>query len=508
MGGAALTIHGGSGSDTINFAFTVYGTNTTRYATIFTDFVNNRLADGDTITAISPTSSAGALSDGARAPGTTGVPAIDVLVPPTINGGTATYDITNGTAANGAYVVDSVNGNNTINLVTGFDTVLVAPVGTNPTTIVNEDQSYRNKVIFVDGYNTFIGDTSANAAQGNYGGVNDTLVGGSGHDTIITGVGVAIGTGLSDGNFATGVTVNSGTGSDVIYLQDTTAYAAGTANYGKFNAHVWLDDGHSTVYANGGADAIVMTTEGQVVIGGTQSVPSGAYDVVVINPNSDGTVNGNDLVQGGTASMFVFDSSSNNTIQDGTVAGAGSMYVVLGGNISANISGGASEMAIFGSGGDTVSFSSGTGSSPVELVAGAGNETLDAAAANAGVAMYGTSDSTGSDLLVGGAGNDTLQAGTGSETLTGGGGANAFLLNSAVDQAGNIVITDFNSQDLLAFSGYNASDVANAIAGGTYNSGADNGAGGFVVTLASSDTTITFVGVQNAQQLDGHYTIL
>jgi hypothetical protein len=451
--GTAITIAGGSGSDTINFAFTVTGTNTTHYASIFADFVNNRLADGDPLTKLSPLGSANAIPGG-----DTTQPGIYDLLPSSVQGGSNSYII-----SNPGYIIDSIGGNATVSSF-GHDTILVAAI--NAATTFNEGGA-DDKVIFVTGNNTFNGDTGAG------GGAGDTLVGGSGFDTFYTGSGAT--------------TVNSGTGDGTFYLQDTLVGST-------VNDHVWLDDGHAIVYANGANDAVVATTAGQTIDGGTSST---SYLTVVLQPNSDGTANGNDLVNAGAGATLVYAANSNDTVN----GGSGGLFFVAGPGVTDTVNGGGGETAVFGASGDSITFGNTAGVSTglTELIAGSGSETLDGSSAQSGIAFYGTADSTGSNLLIGGAGNDTLQAGVGNETLTGGAGNNLFVFNGAVDAGGTITISDFagSSGNEIGFTNYDPSQIANAI-----NNGQDEN-GNFVVTL-SDNTQITFVGVTTASELNGH----
>jgi Ca2+-binding RTX toxin-like protein len=456
--GTAITINGGQGSDTINFAFTVTGTNTTRYANTFSTFVNNLLADGDPLIPTSPPL-------GASVPG--GVPAVPLymLTPSTVSGGTNAYVIDTA-----GYIIDSIGGAVTVG-ATGNDTILVAAI--NAATTFNEATGANSdKVIFVDGNNTFNGDTTTGGADS----VGDTIVAGSGFDTIRTGAGFA--------------TVNSGTGDATIYLNDT---AVG----GVVSDHVWLDDGHSVVYANGSNDAVIATTAGQT-IDGSMNTAATSFLTVVLQPNTDLTTNGNDLVTAGAGGTEVFNENSNNTIN----GGSGALFVINGSDVSTTVNGGGGATNVFGAAGDTITFGnvSGITTGLTALIAGSGDETLNGAAATSNLAFYGSADSTGSALMVGGAGNDTLQAGVGNETLTGGAGDNLFVFNAAADAGGTLTISDFgaSANNILAFTGYNPADILNAI-----NSGTEDQSGNFVVTL-SDNTQITFTGVTSASQLDGH----
>jgi Ca2+-binding RTX toxin-like protein len=450
----AVTIKGGSGADTINYSFVVTGTNTTRYTLQFADTVNSLLAHGTPLTYVQSSGADALLNEqGAAAH-------IYDLIPNTVNGGSNVWNI-----FGAGYVIDSVSGAGDLNLA-GNDTVLVA--GQNSETTVTSANAGVNGnndlIIFVSGSNEYIGDTTSGAGFG------DTIEAGSGSDTISTGGGSA--------------TVNSGTGDATIYLNDTTAGS-------NVNQFVYLDDGHSVVYANGANDAVIATASAQTINGGLAN--TGSELTVVLLGGSTG-----DLVNGGAGSGIVFDYSAGGNTIDG---GAGGMFFVGGQNITDTVQGGSGAMAIFGNTGDNLTFDNlaGATAGATELVAGSGDETLNGAGATSNLALFGSTDTAANDVLTGGFGNDTLQAGVGNETLTGGAGSNLFVFNAAADAGGNITVADFGASGTneLAFGGYTPAEVQAALAAGTEANG------NFTITL-SDNTTITFTGVTGASELSGH----
>jgi len=436
------TIHGGG----INFAFTVYGTNTLRYANQFVENVNTLLQTENAtfLNAI----------QGAQANPGNSTPVYDLV--PNNQGGTQEFLL-----PGAGYVLDSIGGPVSVaGYGSGGDTILVAAI--NARTTIQTFGS-NNEVIFVDGNNTFDGSST---------GGNETVVAGTGFDTINTGTGLT--------------TVNSGTGDATIYLNDTAA--------GAYNDKVWLDDGHSIVYANGTGDVVVATTEGQTVDGGTNA---SSVLTVAILPNSDGTANGNDLINAGAGYTNFIDESSNNTIN----GGSGGLTFISGASITASINTGDGYSLIFGNAGTSLTLTTqagDTGSST--YVAGSGNESLLGGAATASILAFGGQDSTGSDSIATGAGNDTLVAGLGSETLDGGTGSNTFLIDANAAAGANIVLSDFGAnlaQDSVGFSGFSASEIQSALDNGT------EVGGNFVIQLSDS-TTVTFVGVSGESALNGH----
>jgi Ca2+-binding RTX toxin-like protein len=460
----AITIHGGSGSDTINYSFVVTGTNTSRYAVGFANAVNTLLADGNPLTYVQST------GGDARDLGATLVPGAAVniydLIPSTVNGGANVFNI-----FEAGYVIDTISGNSVVNIGDGGDTVIVAGQNSQATVSAAHAGEHGNNdlIVFVSGDNTYIGDTYSGAGYG------DTIVAGSGQDTISTGGGSA--------------TVNSGTGDATIFLNDTTTGST-------INQYVWLDDGQSVIYANGQNDAVIATASGQTVYGNTSSTSGASSELsVVLAGSSTG-----DAVHAGAGGVAVYDySAGGNTITGGT----GGLVFVGGVNIADTILGGGGQTLIFGNSGENLTFANQVGvtSGLTELVAGAGSETLNGASAASNVALF-ASTVTGAganDVLTGGYGNDTLVAGGGSDTLTGGAGANTFLLDAASDAGGNITIADFgaSSTNVLEFGGYTPSEIASALASGTESNG------NFSITLSDS-TTVTFTGITGASELTGH----
>jgi hypothetical protein len=456
---AAVTIHGGQGSDTISFAFTVTGTNTTRYATNFATNVNNILASGSP-TPISPDASAVAAAVQAT------TEPVYVLATPSPTSPT----LPSFTVPGPGYVLDTISGAAGIALA-GNDTVLVAAINAEATvTGAGAD----NQVIFVDGNNTFVGTADLGG---------DTVVAGSGFDTIYT-------------SAAGQTTVNSGTGDASIYLQDTTAASAGA-----INDFVYIDDGANTVYANGASDAVIATTEGQTVYG--DSVAGGNNFLgVLFASNSDGTPNGNDLVNAQASStVSVYDYSSNNTV----IGGSGVLYFLGGNNVTATIDGGNGGAYVFGSAGDSITLSATAADTGFGyFVAGGGNETLNGAGSTQSLYLTGGQpDSTGAavnDSITGGSGFNLLTAGGGSETL-GGAGLNYFQISDSASAGATLTLNDFavsGNASTLILDGFSASDLQ-----ALYNATSDNASGSLQVTIGDN-TTITFTGITTGSQLVGH----
>jgi hypothetical protein len=460
MAATAITISGGSGSDTINFSFLVTGTATTLYAQNFANTVNNLLStvSGGPTTPLDP---------GTSPTGASG--SVYVLDASTVSG------LDSYTVGASSYAVDSLNAGAAISL-DGSDSILVGGVNAEATVT---GAGTGNQVIFVDGQNEYLGTSDSGG---------DTVVSGSGQDTIYT-------------SAAGSSTVYTGTGQASIYLQDTSSlYTDSTDSaFAAFNDFVYLEDGQNTVYANGTHDAIFASAPDQTIYGNSASDTVGAsFTGVVLLPNSDGSV-----VNGlNSDTVAVFDFTSNNTINGGT----GALYYIGGTSVTAAVNIGIGNTYIYGADGDNITLGTQTGDTTGlgYFVAGTGNETLNGAAATSTLYLFGGSISSDSvaptDSLVGGAGANLFVAGAGSETLQGGSGSNFFEISDSGSANANLLLTDFatnGTPDQLYLVGFSSSDLSNLYAD-TVTSG-----GNLVATIGNS-TTITFTGITSGSQLQGH----
>ncbi len=452
------TIDGGSGAGSIDVTFTAYGSS---YALATIDSlvgaIQTELTGGQNTEPVSPTGGA-RLFRGSRLPDAT---PIYQLIPGSVQGGSPTYDITSA-----GYVIDTIAGAAVINGDSaGGDSILV--VGSDPATTINSFGN-GNLIVFINGDNLYDGGASS----------GDTVIGGTGNDTITTGTGLTL--------------VRPGTGSAVVTLNDTGP--------GAYNDTVYIDTGRNLVVANGHGDYVVATTEGQTISGGADETSASNLTVVLL-PDSDGTANGDNLVTGGAGYLTVGDEGSGDTIK----GGSGGLTFIAAPGITATIDLGSGAAVLFGSPGDYLALGAQTNiGAAATFDAGTGNETLNGAGATSDLVLFGASQAdTGSvaDVLAGGSGNDTLIAGAGQETLTGGAGTNIFLVDAIGAANGTITISDLHGADSVAFSNYSQAEVAGAV-----SSGYDDD-GNFVVRFGESNTSITFDGITDANQLIGHVVV-
>jgi hypothetical protein len=367
----------------------------------------------------------------------------------------------------GGYVLDNAFGATTVIGSGAGDTVMF--LGYNGGTYLDEGGS--NQVIFIDGNNTYTGSDSSTGT--------DTIVAGSGLDTIITGTNSSI--------------VDSGIGDATIVLNDTATGGNG------FNDYVYLDDGMSTVSADGTSDAVIVNAPGQTIFGGTVTGALNAFILNDADTTLGGSAMGNNVVAAGAAATAVFDDTSNNTIY----GGSGTLFVMEGTGVnSAYIVGGTGDNYVFGADGSNLVFYAGDGSTGAnDLVAFGGTENIYAGISTANLTFFGgvASDSvtaaTYNESLTGGSGNDAFVTGSGFETLTGGTGDNVFgILADSTGAGAHITITDFGASagNLYEFIGFTGDPVV---------SETESSAG---VTLTLTDnTTVTFLG-ETASGLNGH----
>jgi hypothetical protein len=351
-------------------------------------------------------------------------------------------------------VLDTISGAANINLDSaGGDTVLVAAINAEATvTGAGGD----NQIIFVTGNNVFDGTADTGG---------DTVVAGSGFDTIYTS---EIGA----------TTVNSGTGDATIYLQDTTT--------GGFNDFVWLDDGVSTVYANGVGDAVVSTVSDQTIYGDSVSGAGSDLGVVLAATSSADVVNAL-----GSDTTAVFDAGSASTV----TGGAGVLYFLGEGAITATVDGGTGSAFIYGSG-DSITLGATSDPTGTTYLVSSGNETLDGASSS-GTLFGFLADG---DSVTGPNGKSFLTAGGGSETLVGGTGTNFFQIGESGSAGASLTISDFSTDGnstLILDGGFTSADVA------TIENSTNDVGGNLVVTISDS-TTLTFTGITSGSQLSGH----
>jgi hypothetical protein len=359
---------------------------------------------------------------------------------------------------------------------------------------------------------------------------------------MLSGAGdVLAGNNLNDTLTAAGNTesIAGGTGTNLLIASgaNDTISAAGVATFqlaAAATSDVLLGGPGVSTVTDAGTDDTIFGGAGQTKVttsGSNASVVGGSAELDVTDKGSGDTITAGPaaafvtlagskaLVSGGVGSLGASLSVTDNGSGDTVVAGSGFTAVttsggsfVRGGSGQLNFVGGAGPSTIFGgSGGSSVFGGTGltslvggaggvvtyvnTTSGGLGYFAGAGSETIDASLSKGANILFGASDPTGHDLLMGGAGNDLLTAGSGADTLVGGGGDNGFYFWNG--QGGNHVISDFSAIDYVLLGNYGPAAPAAAIAGATT-------AGSSTTITLADNTKITFTGLTNAGALTGH----
>ena len=284
----------------------------------------------------------------------------------------------------GGVIVAIGDGNDTVNLWSASNTMVIAGAG--------------NDALGggIDG-NTLMAGSGNDTLYGAAG--NETLMGGSGNDTIYAG---SSGAQHLYGSTSGGTATLYGNGSSSLY--------AGTGNdtlYGAGHDHLFGNTGitgHAVIY--GGENT---TTESGSAVGGYNILGSGSDasggDSLVAGLGSDQLYGGEgaDTLVGGATGTFFGAGGYTSHVGETMIGGAGNDYMYDGGNGNVSMTGGGGDNTFFTYGADTVNDAGGTGSDTI------------------------WSQGTGDQSLVGGDGGNTFQmlSHFGNDTITGGAGDDA-----------------------------------------------------------------------------------
>jgi len=331
-------------------------------------------------------------------------------------------------------------------------------------------------------------DSAAGPLTASVGGTNNTISAGNSN--------VAASTGGSNAMILGGFTSSAGA------LDLSLAGIGDTVNVGFGNANVTITGkagdpdlvSNAVVYGSfgsihGSLNTLVNFASGDTIISGNSdaSITAGGGTKNLLIVGGDGALNFLGVAGGTTSTIFGSTGPENISV------GGGSLTFVAGGNATitsgVNVApGDASAVTLFGGGvASDVTFLGSLGGA--YYIAGGGNETLNAAGSSVSNTLWG---GTGSASLVGGSAADTLIAGSGSATLGGGAGDNIFTFLNDLTGGAQDFITDFTTSDTLALFGYGSNPYTATVSGGD-------------TTLTLSDNTkITFVGIDNINQVTSH----
>ena len=302
----------------------------------------------------------------------------------------------------------------------------------------------------------YAGNDSINAGSG-----DDTVYGGSGNDTLLGADGNDVLYG-DEGNDS----IDGGSGNDLIYGgadDDTISGGLGRDTvYGGDGNDTWLagtsDSGTDIVYLEGGDDVAEVgyytPADGMEVLDGGDGNDTIALDGAAV----DGFDIGITLNDDGTATNIGFDTDISN-------------FENVRGNSGANeITGNLLDNELIGAGGqDTLS-------------GGGGNDTLDGGADD--------------DTLDGGDGDDILTGGAGADSQTGGAGNDRFIIGSAADANGDVIIggtgpDDTTDQDAIDLSALDPASYTITAVDDPNDSGAKTGTVNF-----TTGEVLTFSGIE------------
>jgi len=302
-----------------------------------------------------------------------------------------------------------------------------------------------------------VGYTDANGDRITTG--NDTILGKGGNDSINGGGGNDIIDG-GDGND----TLNGGTGNDTIYGgAGDDIISGGTGNdvvYGGEGNDTWLADGTDSgtdrVYLEGGNDTAQIgyfdPATGPEILDGGAGNDTVALDAAAVNTFNLGVT----LNDSGAATTIGFETTllnfenvrgnaGNNALtgnsQDNILWGMAGNDTLSGGAGNDTLDGGTGDDTLIGGEGNDILLG---GDGVDNLSGGNGNDVLDGGAGN--------------DVLDGGEGDDSLTGGAGADQMTGGAGNDTFIIGSAIDANGDVIVggtgpdatQDFDTLDLSA----------------------------------------------------------
>ena len=380
-----------------------------------------------------------------------------------------------------------------------------------------------DKITGGTGAESISGGTGDDTITDGGGGGDDTIAGGAGDDsinvdstdTISVDAGADDDTVTITGDIITVAdTLIGGSGTDTLAADGAAQALAGTDlnNVVGFEVISFADNAATALVIS---DSFVSTSESLNKAGttGTSSVEIQST-VAVAGVDTSGVSSSNDVIIGTTQTITLANAANRIVAKDGTNvtingSGAGGADTIIGGTGADTIDGVAGNDSILGGAG-TDSIQGGAGADTLMGEAGADSIGGEAGAdsINGGDGADTIAGGNDADSIVGGAGNDVITGGTAADTVSGGAGADTITGNAGIDSltggsgnddftytatgdggaagafTGGDIITDFTTTaDDLSFSGElaqgslggTAAGAANAIA---YAGGLDfNGAG-------------------------------
>ncbi len=414
--------------------------------------------------------------------------------------------------SSGNDTVEIENGTNTItsldtSAVNAARTVMIA--GTGAVTLANTN----NRVVAKDGVNTSItGGTGADTIIGGTG--NDTITNSSGSDSMTGGNGNDV-FNTSEANFIAGDTIGGGAGTDTLtYTNAAALTAAELANKTGFEIIQTSANGNTFVFT----DAFVDSSENDTIeiANGTNTITS--LDTSAVNSARTVMIAGTGAVTlaAGVNNRVVAKDGVNTSITGGTgadtiIGGTGADTITTSGTGSDSLSGGngndnirtteanfiAGHTIDGGAGTDTLTYTNAAALSSAELANKTGFEIIQTSA-NGNTFVF-------TDAFVDSSENDTIEIANGTNTIT---SLNTSAVNSArtvmIGGTGAVTLAAGVNNRVVAKDGVNTSITggtgADTIIGGTGNdtitnsSGSDSMTGGSGADVFSTSETNLIAG--------------
>jgi hypothetical protein len=400
----------------------------------------------------------------------------------------ATYDIVTGIGNSQI----NASGSGTVTDGAGINTIYVSGPGTanivsNGSDIIGADAATVNASV-AGSHTVLFGDFNAGDPQNT---VNVTITGVD--DTV------------SGGNSSVAVTIQSAVGG-------SDALIFGGSGSGAGPLSVEDDGGHDTISAGSSQADVSLQGSKALVFGDTGSgnaalnvTDNGSNDTISA-VNSDATVtqgplSSNLLVFGGSGGLtFLGQGQGSATVIGGSggitsVTGGSGNLVFFSGSTDATVDGGSGGSTLFGASGQSLTYTNTQDGTALYQALG-GNETVNASGSNGNDTFWAST--TGNDSILGGTGNDTLFAGTGNDTLgaSPGGSDQFWFLKQFTTGQQTDVITGFNANYQINISGYSYTEA--------YMIDNATSSGGNTTIALSDGTHVTFLGVSDKNNLQGH----
>ena len=252
-----------------------------------------------------------------------------------------------------------------------------------------------------------------------------SLFGGSGNDSFTTTVGLRF--------------INAGNGNNTL---TGSSYGFDTLIGGSGNDNITGNGTADSLVGGDGINVIESRGNGSTLVGGsgwdTLSVLGSAYDNLIIAGSGEALISFGSVTSFTSASLT--GSTGNHTLQFTGAVALNDEFYNIGNGITPSLSLSGPSSVVLGYSGDLAGIYS--------VTAGNGNDTIDASAYNSSVTIDGGNGNNSliggnaADIIIGGNANDTLQ-GWGStasganpiDTLTGGVGSDLFVLGNASGNA-------------------------------------------------------------------------